>query len=317
MAGVKVTDLTVLSAADLADIFYVVDASGNQSKQVDLATIATALSTALPYVHLKGTAFGGQGQVTGDIEVDQGAGGVITLRFGNGDIIALGVDYGGFSAISFYDATANETCYLYLRGGSLFFDNVDTGDTTGSIFSWYNAFLNNRVIYSNDSNPNIGNPLVGSTAGQQINLWNGHAYISNGLNGNVDYKCWTPLPQYYFIDSCAYTQVGTSAPTEDVVFESLIGSVAGEITKAITYNSAGHYHITYTFSVNFPNYQPQINKVKVMATSGNDSTFCLISSQVGQPSVNTIQVSIFTRNDNGSLTNGIMKGSFIDVYFYV
>lgn len=254
--------------------------------------------------------------VSGLVSFDVTSGGASQYTYANGNIITLGVDYGEFSAISFYDGTANETIYLYLRNGSLYFDNVDTGESTDSIFNWYNQFLNNRVIYSIDTNSNIADPS-GSTAGQQINLWNGRAYISNGLNGNVDKKCWSPLPQYYFIDSCSYTQVGTSAPTEDVVFESLIGSVGGEITKAITYSAVGHYHITYTFSNFIPNYQPQANKVKVMATSGNDSTFCLISAQVGQISGNSIQISIFTRSNNGNLTDGIMKGSFIDVYFYV
>ena len=67
MAGVKVTDLPSLAAADLADIFYVVDSSGNESKKVDLQTIADALSTALPFINLRGTAFGGQGQVQGEL----------------------------------------------------------------------------------------------------------------------------------------------------------------------------------------------------------------------------------------------------------
>jgi len=36
MAGVKVTDLPVLGAADAADVMYIVDTSANQSKQIEV-----------------------------------------------------------------------------------------------------------------------------------------------------------------------------------------------------------------------------------------------------------------------------------------
>lgn len=312
MAGVKVTDLPVLSAADLADIFYVVDASGVQSKQVDLSTIAAALSTALPYVHLKGTAFGGQGQVTGDIEVDQGAGGVITLRFGNGDIIGLGVDYGGYSAISFYDATANETCYLFLRGGDLRLENVDTSQGTGSLIATINLLINQKVNYFLDTNPTMANPST-TDGGKDISLWNGDVYISNGLNGNVNGKCWSPIPQHYFNDCCIYSQGSTSAPTEIGVLETQVGGV---VTKTITYVSTGHYHITYNVGVN-TNYMPSsVYDVKVIATSGNDTALCNIAAVVNFPSASEVEISVYTRNDQGQLANSLLQRAYIDVYWY-
>jgi hypothetical protein len=39
MAGVKVTDLTTLGTADPADVFYIVDSSSNQSKQIEVQNI--------------------------------------------------------------------------------------------------------------------------------------------------------------------------------------------------------------------------------------------------------------------------------------
>lgn len=312
MAGVKVTDLPILSAADLADIFYVVDASGVQSKQVDLATIAAALSTALPYVHLKGTAFGGQGQVTGDIEIDQAAGGVITLRFGNGDIIALGVDYGGYSAISFYDATANETCYLFLRGGDLRLENVDTAQGTGSLIATINLLINQKVNYSLDTNPTMANPST-TDGGKDISLWNGDVYMSNGLNGNTGGKCWTPIPQHYFSDSCSYLQSGTNPPQVQATFETQVG---GMVTKTITYVSTGLYHITYDVGVNTYFLPSASSQVKVMVTNGNTGN-SIVNAYVNTPTISTIEVSIETRNAlTGNLANGLLSNTFIDVYWY-
>jgi hypothetical protein len=39
MAGVKVTDLTTLGAADATDVMYIVDTSSNQSKQIEVQNI--------------------------------------------------------------------------------------------------------------------------------------------------------------------------------------------------------------------------------------------------------------------------------------
>jgi hypothetical protein len=43
MAGVKVTDLTTLGAADPTDIMYIVDAAANQSKQIEVQNIYDGL----------------------------------------------------------------------------------------------------------------------------------------------------------------------------------------------------------------------------------------------------------------------------------
>lgn len=43
MAGVKVTDLTTLGTADAADIMYIVDASANQSKQIQVQNIYSGM----------------------------------------------------------------------------------------------------------------------------------------------------------------------------------------------------------------------------------------------------------------------------------
>jgi hypothetical protein len=43
MAGVKVTDLTTLGTADPADVFYIVDSSSNQSKQIEVQNIYSGM----------------------------------------------------------------------------------------------------------------------------------------------------------------------------------------------------------------------------------------------------------------------------------
>ena len=43
MAGVKVTDLTTLGAADPADVFYIVDTTANQSKQIEVQDIYSGM----------------------------------------------------------------------------------------------------------------------------------------------------------------------------------------------------------------------------------------------------------------------------------
>jgi hypothetical protein len=43
MAGVKVTDLTTLGAADPTDIMYIVDAAANQSKQIEVQDIYSGM----------------------------------------------------------------------------------------------------------------------------------------------------------------------------------------------------------------------------------------------------------------------------------
>ena len=313
MAGVKVTDLPVLSAADLADIFYVVDASGNQSKQVDLQTIANALSTALPYIHLDGTTTGGQGNVTGVIDCDAGGskGARIIFTYPSGDIISLGGEFNDgtsdYSTITFFDASVSETLELYLRGGDLILRNDTLGTGTSSIIASFNSFNNSRVLYGIDTNPSPTFP--NPDAGRQVIKWNNLAFISNG--GSIA-KSWTPLPTHYFNDSCKYSQTGTSAPTEDAVFETQAGLL---ISKTLTYQATGHYHITYNVGINTDLMPSSADKVKVMATNGSSTSSVHLSAQASIISATQIQISIYTRG-NGGAANGLLQGAFIDVFWY-
>lgn len=313
MAGVKVTDLPSLAAADLADIFYVVDASSNESKKVDLATIANALSTALPYIHLDGTTTGGQGNVTGVIDCDAGGskGARIIFTYPSGDTISFGGEYNdGFSdypTITFFNNTNSETLQLYMRGGDLILLNETLGTGTSNIIQSFNAFNNNRVLYGIDTNPTPSFP--NADAGREIKDRNGIPYISNG--GSIA-KSWTPLPTHYFNDSCKYSQIGTSSPTEDAVFETQVGDL---ITKTIAYQATGHYHITYDVGVNLNLMPSSADKVKVMATSGSSTSGVHISAQASIISASVVQVSIYTRGNSGA-ANALLQGAFIDVFWY-
>jgi hypothetical protein len=313
MAGVKVTDLPVLSAADLADIFYVVEASANQSKQVDLQTIANALSTALPYIHLDGTTTGGQGNVTGVIDCDAGGtkGARIIFTYPSGNTISLGGEFNdGFAdypTITFFNSSLSETLELYLRGGDLILRNDTLGTGTSNIIASFAAFNNSRVLYGIDTNPTPSYP--NADAGREIKDRNGIPYISNG--GSIA-KSWTPLPTHYFNDSCKYSQTGTSAPTEDAVFETQVGDL---VTKTITYQATGHYHITYNVGVLTLFMPSSADKVKVMATSGSSTSGVHISAQVSIISASQVQVSIYTRGNSGA-ANALLQGAFIDVFWY-
>jgi hypothetical protein len=309
MAGVKVTDLPVLSTADLADIFYIVEASGNQSKQVDLSTIATALSTALPYIHLRGTAFGGQGQVTGDIEVDQVAGGVITLRFGNGDIIALGVDYGGYSAISFYDATINETVYLYLRGGDLYLQNADTLDSISGIIAVVNGLQSNKVSWSESSiniTPNAGNlGFLGYDSSTK------EAYYTSDVIGRVGYR---KLTKYFAKYSAIVSQTSTTAPTEVSVIESDFANPFSTASYTWNYQAVGHYHLVISGGVG--GFNVDIDKTIVRITNGQIANVSY-STEVVSSGSNQITISVKTANpQTGNLTNALMTRTLIEVEFF-
>jgi hypothetical protein len=315
MAGVKVTDLSPLTTADAADIFYIVDSSANQSKQVDLTTIAAALDTLLTYVPLRGTAYTGLGQVTGDIEVDVAAGGQMTLRFPSGDIIAVGVDYGGYSAISFYNTSVNETVYLYNRGGDLYIENVDTGQGTGSIIGQITGLNATKMNYSDGFNQS------GQTPPAEFNI------IAKGIdakqylvNGSGTYKGLTKLPSHYFIDSCSYSQIGTGAPFEKMVFETQVGS--GIVTKQLSYVSTGRYDIKYLMIQSF-GFVPQVDKIKIITSGGEEPHVCishaiLIQQEIiGAFTYDTVTITIFTRQpSNNNLADNHLTASPIDVYFY-
>jgi hypothetical protein len=315
MAGVKVTDLPPLSTADAADIFYVVDSSANQSKQVDLTTIAGALDTLLAYVPLRGTAFTGLGQVTGDIEVDVAAGGVMTLRFPSGDIIGVGVDYGGYSALSFFNASVNQTIYLYNRGGDLYIENVDTGQGTGAIIGQILGLIANKINYIDGFNQS------GQTAPAEFNT------IAKGIdlkqylvNGSGTYRGLTKLPSHYFIDSCSYSQSGTNAPQEITAFETQVGS--GIVTKQISYVSTGRYDIKYLM-IQSLGFVPQADKIKIISSGGEEPHVCISHSILIQQEIigaftyDTVTITIFTRQpSNNNLSDNHLTKSPIDVYFY-
>jgi hypothetical protein len=309
MAGVKVTDLPVLSAADLADIFYVVDASGVQSKQVDLQTIANALSTALPYIHLKGTAFGGQGQVTGDVEVDVAAGGLITLRYGNGDIFALGVDYGGYSAISFYDAGANETAYLYLRGGDLYLANPDASIGVGALMATITGLQATKVGFAD-----IDVDIQGSS-GQvgliRYPLSTTNAYLESTTTGRTGMQ---KLTKYFAKYSAYISQTSTSAPTENHIIESDFANPFCSASYAWAYVSTGHYHLNITGGI--ADFIVNSNKTIVRFTNGEVTNVC-IRTEIAQTIPNGLQISIRTANpQTGNLANGLITKSLIEVEFY-
>jgi hypothetical protein len=313
MAGVKVTDLPVLSAADLADIFYVVDSSANQSKQIDLATIAGSLSTILPFINLQGTTTGGQGPVTGVIDCEAGGtkGARIIFTYQSGDTISFGGEYNdGFNdypTITFFNNSNSQTLQLYMRGGDLILLNETLGAGTSNIIQSFSAFNNQRVLYGISTNqiPSFPNP----DAGREVLNWNNLPFISNG--GSTQ-KSWTPLPTHYFNDSCQYTQIGTNAPNVDSIFETQVGFLVG---KSVVRVGIGHYHITYDVGVYTALMPTNTNRVKVIATSGNDSSTCVISAQVSFPSATQVQISIHTRGNSGA-NDGLLKGAFIDVYWY-
>lgn len=310
MAGVKVTDLPNLSTADAADIFYIVDSSANQSKQVDLTTIAAALNTLLSYVPLRGTAYTGIGQVTGDIEVDVAAGGVMTLRFPNGDIIGLGADYGGYSALSFFDATANETIYAYIRGGDIYFQNADTLGQVQGIINEITSLNSGGVFGSQIQVENQGH----DGAIRLLNYSGDSIYWGSFASGRVG---WKKLTQYYAKYSALITQTSTNAPVEAAVIESDFNNIGCTATYAWTFIGTGHYHLTINGTIIPDKWIVNLNKTIVRITNGQ-STNVNYSTELVSSGVNTLQISIKTANpQTGNLTNGLMTRTLVEVEFYV
>jgi hypothetical protein len=260
-----------------------------------------------PYIPLTGTV---KNKVTGNIQVATDKNGLISLEYNNGDIIGLGVDYDGYSALSFYDAGANQTAYLYLRGGDLYIDNVDTAQSTGAIISVIKTLQTTKMTFTNGTNPTATGASIG---GNVIYEFGNKVYYSNTLEATS--RGYSKLPSYYFIDSASYLQSGTNAPTEQQVFETQVG--AGIVTKTINYVAVGHYHIIYDVGL-FTSYIPNASsKVKVMVTNGNSGN-TIINAFVNTPSLSTIEVTIYTRNaQTGNLTNGLLLNTFIDVMWYV
>jgi hypothetical protein len=316
MAGEPITNFPFLGSPEPSDKFYVVDVSDTtqspdgSSKQTDLSEIVTSLTTLLPYIHLRGTAFGGQGQVTGDIEVDQGAGGVITLRFGNGDIIGLGVEYGGYSAISFYDATSNQTVYLYLRGGDLYIQNVDTGQGTGNLIGTILGLNATRVGYAQLSVDNQGHDgLIGTINAPLLNPNNFYGTDVTGRKG------WLRLPGYWARHCAFITQSGTNAPTEVVVETDLDGvAIGGTQNYNWTRTAAGTYLLTINAGLGGWDFTGTNPVVKI--TNGNVD-HVVYSTTLGTTNATTMLLQIKSFNStNGSLTDGLMTRTLIEVELY-
>jgi hypothetical protein len=314
MAGVKITDLPILSTPNGTDLFYIVDTTGNVSCAITLNDLINSFVGLIPYIHLNGTTEGGQGPVTGVIDCEAGGtkGARIIFTYPSGDIISFGGEYNdGFSdypTITFFNNTNSETLQLYMRGGDLILLNETLGTGTSNIIQSFSAFNTLRVLYGIDVNQTPAQP--GPDAGRQVISWNSLPFISNG---GSTYKSWTPLPTHYFNDSCQYTQTGTNAPNVDSIFETQVGLLIG---KTVTRQSVGHYHITYNVGI-YAAYMPtNANKVKVVATSGIDNAACIIAAQASLISATEVQISVFTRGNNGNLTDGLLKGAFVDVYWY-
>lgn len=257
-----------------------------------------------------------KGVVTGDVIVDTESGGRLTLAYPNGDAITLGTEYSTYSAISFYNGTSNETVKLYLRGGDLYLINEDTEEGIGGLISTINGINNTRVVYFPDINT-VSQGAFG-LPNYLYHGQNGKQYLDNGIAGWLGY---TKLPSHYFIDSCSYTQSGTSAPTVITTFETQVEDFgyAGIISKSITYVAVGQYRISYQGGsiFGFDPYVPtNLNKVKVIMSPGK-APLTILSYDVNFTSVDRISVDIFVRQSTtGNLVNNALTGSVVDVYFY-
>jgi hypothetical protein len=140
------------------------------------------------------------------------------------------------------------------------------------------------------------------------------------FTGSGTYKGLTKLPSHYFIDSCSYTQSGTTAPQEITAFETQVGS--GIVTKQISYVSTGRYDIKY-FMIQSFGFVPQANKIKIITSGGEEPHVCishaiLIQQEIiGLFTYDTVTITIFTRQpSNNNLADNHLTASPIDVYFY-
>jgi hypothetical protein len=264
-----------------------------------------------PYIPLTGTD---KDKVTGNIQVATDKNGLISLEYNNGDIIGLGVDYGGYSAISFYNAGVNQTVYLYNRGGDLYIENVDTGEGTGALITQILNLNATKFNYIDGFNLGQTPPAVFNTIAKGIDS---KQYL---VNGSGTYKGLTKLPSHYFIDSCSYSQIGTGAPFEKAVFETQVGS--GIVTKQLSYVSVGTYNIKY-FMLESQSYVPQADKIKIISSGGEEPHVCISQTiaftqeVIGGFTYDVVTITIFTRQpSNSNLANDHLTASPIDVYFY-
>ena len=257
-----------------------------------------------------------KGAITGNVSVNTDEGGRITIVYPNEDAIILGTESSIYSAISFYDATVNETIKLYIRGGDLYLKNEETDEQVSGLIGVINGINAGRVIFDGDFNTLSQGPW--GTSNYLYLGQNGKQYLDNGV---TSCQGFTKLPSHYFIDSCSYTQSGTSAPTVITTFETQVGdfSVSGVVSKSIDYIAVGHYRINYQESVGLqvdPYLPTDLNKVKVIISLGK-VPLTILSYDVNFTALGRLSVDIFVRQSTtGNLVNGFLAGSVIDVYFY-
>lgn len=311
MAGVKITDLPILNTPNGDDLFYIVDVNGNTSNAITLNDLASALNNLLSFIPLRGTGSGTGEPVIGTVTFNVLEGGLLEVRYPNGDIFTFGVQFGAYSGISFYDSLANQTLWAYIRGGDLFLAN----ETTSQFVSGVNAVINSLIISKLDfiNNKNMSQSAFG-TGNIIYRGTNGQTYLDNGDN---TYKGYTLMPRHYFVDSCVYSQSGTNAPIQNSIFETQVG-VNAITNKVLTRQGVGHYRIEY-FEPMGTNYLPtDFSRIKVITSQGAEPHVNISYSFPGFTAVNVLAIDIFTRQpSSGNLVDSHLDNSVIEVYFYL
>ena len=271
---------------------------------------ATWVPTLPPCIPLRGTAYTDNGQVVGNIEIDVAAGGQITLRFSNGDIIGLGADYNGYSAISFYDALGNQTFYAYIRAGDLYFKNIDTGNQVQGITNEITNLNSFAIFGSQIQVENQGH----NGAIRILNYSGDSIYWGSFGSGRVG---WKKLTQYYAKYSAFITQTSTNAPVEAWVIESDFNNIGCPTTYGWSYLGVGSYALTVNGTVALDRWVLDSQKTIVRITNGQNQNV-VYSHALNNLVGNIIRIDIKTTNpQTGNLTNGLMEKTLIEVEFYV
>lgn len=289
----------------------------NPIVNIDLATLTTALSTALPFIHLDGTTTGGQGNVTGVVDFDAGGsrGARIIFNYPNGDLVELGGVFNDgvaeYPCIRFYEATLNLTTYLYQRGGDLYIHCPEDALTAGPIGATLNSLQISKVSFfdaliDNTTIPLLKGLLIYSSGGD-------YSYLTTGVQTRNGLRKLTTYTAKY---SAIISQSGTNAPTEVAVLESDFINNGCPTTYAWTYAGVGHYHLTITGGVNPNELQLEELKTLVRFTNGHNGNVGHIVEVVNN-GINSIQISLKILNaQTGNLTNGLITKSRIEVEIY-
>jgi hypothetical protein len=289
----------------------------NPIVNIDLATLTTALSTALPYVNLKGTTFGGQGNVTGVVDFDAGGskGARIIFNYPNGDVVEHGGVYNDgstdYPCIKFFSATLNRTTFLFQRGGDLYIHCPEDTLTTGPIGATLNSLEISKVGFFDAS---IDNTTFIQTKGFLVySLGGDYSYLTTGVPTRNGLRKLTTYTAKY---SAIISQSGTNAPTEVAVLESDFNNNLCPTTYAWTYAGVGHYHLTITGGIDPIELQLLDLKTLVRFTNGHNGNVGHIVEVVNN-GVNSIQISLKIVNpQTGNLTNSLITNSRIEVEIY-